>query len=176
MKTQGRVLGAETRCVRKKKNERRMEGRWHPTSGQMRILLYSVDISSIKRVASSILLIQLPSRIDIIQLQKLYSMNIVCSDFNCLHMISNTLQLIALGITFSVSVKSLLPGTIKGGLGLLNPACQNSNGPFGSSVIHLSSVNSWQLCPSIDYQLQGRQRGTTGRPFVSSPEGGLQAK
>lgn len=56
-------------------------------------------------------------------------------------MISNSLQLnvfqsshstaSALGITFSVSVKSLLPGTIKGGLGLLNPACQNSNGPFG---------------------------------------------
>lgn len=101
-------------------------------------------------------------------------------------MISNSLQLnvfqsshspvSALGITFSVSVKSLLPGTIKGRLGLLNPACQNSNGPFGSRVIHLSAVNSWQLCPSIDYQLRGRQRGTTGRPFVPSPEGGLPAK
>lgn len=82
----------------------------------------------------------------------------------------------ALGITFSVSLKSLLPGTIKGGLGLQNPACQNSNGPYGSSVIHLSSVNSWQLCPSIDYELQGRQRGPTGRPFVPSPEEGLPAK
>lgn len=111
------------------------------------------------------------------------SMNVVCNDFN---MITNRMQLnafqsshsteSAVGITFSVSVKSLLPGTIKGGLGLLNPACQNSNGPFGSSVIHLSSVNSWQPCPSIDYQLRGRRRRTTGRPIVPSPEGGLPAK
>lgn len=101
-------------------------------------------------------------------------------------MISHSLQLnvfqplhspvSALGITFRVSLKSLLPGTIKGGLGLQNPACQNSNGPFRCSVIHLCSVNSWLLCPSIDYQLQGRQRGTTGRPFVPSPEEGLPAK
>lgn len=62
----------------------------------------------------------------------------------------------ALCITSIVSVKSFLPGTIKGGIGFLNPACQNSNGPFGSSVIHLSWVNSWQLCPPIDYQLQAK--------------------
>lgn len=116
----------------------------------------------------------------------LWMVNVVCSDLNCLHVISNSLQLnvfqsshspvSALGITFSVSVKSFLSGTIKWGIGLLNPACQNSNGPFGSSVIHLSSVNSWQLCPSIDYQLRGRRSGTTDRPFVPSPEGGLPAK
>lgn len=98
-----------------------------------------------------------------VQLQRMSSMNVLCSDLNCLNMILNSLRLnafqsshspvSALAITFSVLVKSLLLGTIKGGLGLLNPACQNSNGPFGSSVIHLCSVNSWQPCPSIDYQL-----------------------
>lgn len=65
---------------------------------------------------------------------------------------------------------------MKEGIGLRNPACQNSNGPFGSSVIHLSSVNSWQLCPFIDYQLQGKRRGTTWRPFVLPPEGELPEK
>lgn len=85
-------------------------------------------------------------------------------------MICNSLQLnvfqsthspvSALDITFSVSVKSLLPGTIKGGLGLLNPACQNSNEPFGS-VIHVSLAGSsvLQLIISCKGGKEGRQAG-----------------
>lgn len=159
----------------------------HPTGGQVRVTSPCFDVRAVARLRVQFIIDPAPPcRKDTIRPHKSHSMNVACSDLNCLHMISSSLQLnvfqssqspvSALGITLSVSVKSLLPGTIKGGLGLLNPACQNSNGPSGSSVIHLSSVNSWQLCPSIDYQLRGRRRGTTGRPFVRSPEGGLPAK
>lgn len=77
-----------------------------------------------------------------------------------LHLISNSLQLIvfqsphspvsAFGITFHVSVKSLLPGTIKEGLGHLNPVCQNSNGPSRAvSFICVQSIAGSSVPPLI---------------------------